>query len=187
MLVHKLTVAALFVFATAGCTQWEELPEGATGFLNIDNVELNGTLNGVTVTGAAADATGYCTSGGWMIDIRSGSGEGAVMSAVDISGLFWGRSDLTAVFLANGAGRMRLDTATVDVSDPWGSAEAASAMVEGCSGDHEGEWLFEDQAEVAIVEIENLEWNRMRVTYEAQFPNGDVVQGKFDAQMPNRD
>lgn len=187
MQVHKLTIIALVVLAASGCTQWEELPEGATGFLNIDNARLDGTLAGVSVSGAAADVTGYCTSGGWMIDIRSGSGDGAVMSAVDISDLFWGSADTTAVFVANGANRMRLDTASTDVSDPWDSARPASAMVEGCSGAHDGEWEVEEQAEIAIVDIESLSWNRMRVTYEAQFPSGDVLQGSFDAQMPDTD
>lgn len=184
---HALTLIVLL----GGCAQWEELPEGATGFLAVHNATLDGTFAGVRVEGAASRATGYCTSSGWMMELRArGEDGGVVMSAVDIRDLWFG-SDTTAVFRADDAerseARMELESSTGELDDPWGTAVPASAYVEGCAGETNDEWTVEERAEVAIVDVETIGWTGMRVTYEAQFPSGDTVQGSFDAQMPLRD
>lgn len=178
---------ALVVVVLGGCAQWEELPEGATGFLDVREARLDGTIGGVVVSGGA-DATGYCTDRGWMIDLRAEGTGGSVMSVVDIRELFWTQEDLTAVFRAGPGIEMELETTSGSVpEDPWGSAAPASAVVEGCAGPSEDVWTTEEYAEVAVVDVRFPEWNVMQVTYEAQFPNGDAVQGSFTSRMPFND
>ena len=122
----------LAVVVMSGCAQWEELPEGATGFLNVREATLAGTIGGVTVSGAA-DGTGYCTDRGWMIDLRAEGTNGSVMSIVDIRELFWTQEDLTAVFRAGPGIEMELESTSSGTipEDPWGAAQPASAVVEG--------------------------------------------------------
>lgn len=184
----KISMMACSLLVLGGCAQWEELPEGATGFLELRDARLDGTIGGVAVSGRA-DATGYCTDRGWMIDLRADGAEGSVMSVVDIRELFWAQEDLTAVFRAGPGVEMELERTTSGTvpSDPWGTAAPASAVVEGCSGPREHEWTTEAHAEVAIVDVHFPEWNVMEVTYEAQFPNGDAVQGSFTSRMPFND
>ena len=182
----RFLVSMLVIYGALGCAQWEELPEGATGFLTIHDARLEGTLGGVNVSGRA-DANGYCTARGWMIELRGEGTEGVVMSMVDIRELFWAQEDLTATFRGSASGEMQLEGSTGTIADdPWG-ASPASAVVDGCSGPEEGSWTTEQHADVAIVDVQFPRWNEMDVTYEAQFPNGDVVYGSFSSQMPFND
>lgn len=180
-------ISMMVVCGLMGCAEWEELPEGATGFLTINDAQLEGTLGGVSFSGRA-DATGYCTDRGWMVDLRSRSEDGAVMSIVDIRQLFWLQEDLTATFRAGPGIDMELESSSGEVpDDPWSTATEASAVFEGCSGPQEGTWTTEERAEVAIVDVHFPRWNVMEVTYEAQFPNGDVLYGSFNSRMPITD
>ena len=185
----RTSLVALALCAGAlGCTQWEELPEGAIAFLDIRRAELHGTLHGVEVSGRVDRATGYCTLSGWMVELSGRSVDGAdgvAMTAVDVRELFWGSDDaMVAVFQGQQPdGRMVLSAESSSVEDSW-SGEEATAVVEGCSGPTDGAWQQEEYAEIAILEIERPTWNEMRVTFEAQFPSGDVLQGQFDAEMP---
>ncbi|MBO6940819.1 MAG: hypothetical protein JJ863_37940 [Deltaproteobacteria bacterium] len=176
---------SMVVLALTGCAGWEELPEGATGFLTLNDARLDGTLGGVSVSGDA-DATGYCTPQGWMVDLRATGPDGAVMSTMDIRGLFWTREDLTAVFRSRGAD-MELESSTGFVTGSWSGASEASAVVEGCAGPADEVWTTDESAEIAIVDVQFLEWDLMEVTYEASFASGDVLQGSFNSRMPTTD
>ncbi len=176
---------SIAIIALAGCAQWEELPEGATGFLTLNDARLDGTLGGVSVSGRA-DATGYCTPEGWMVDLRADGPDGTVMSTVDIRGLFWARDDLTAVFRSRGAD-MELESTTGIMTDGWSGATAISAVVEGCAGPEDEVWTTDESADIAIIDIQFLEWDLMEVTYEATFASGDVLQGSFNSRMPTVD
>lgn len=174
----------MMVVVLAGCAQWEELPEGARGFLTVSDARLDGTLGGVSVSGRA-DATGYCTDRGWMVDLRADGAGGSVMSTVDIRELFWTRDDLTAVFHASGD-EMALESSSSEaVSEPFSGT--ASAVVEGCAGPDADAWTTDESAEVAIIDVHFPEWDLMEVTYEAQFANGDVLHGSFNSRMPATD
>ena len=161
-----------------GCMQWEELPEGATGFLDVSHVEVDGTLGGMPLDDAAVTRSkGFCTPRGWEVDLGFRLRDGSTVSnRIEMVDFFWDGSASTTFERHEG----------IDVliarDDP--SAEM------GLKGKvaQEGALAMEADADVAVVRVQDLgRPGQLRFFYEATFSTGEQVEGQFDMNMPITD
>lgn len=167
-----ILVAAL---SFAGCLNWEEAPEGATGFLVVDDVQLEGTIDGALIDSAVV-ALGYCTELGWHVELTARAGDREVMNVIDVDDLDMLERDADVSFVSSGTENL----AVADLAEP------GRMKFQACAGNLD---LPEYEAFANTVDLQLNEGREgdVRVDYVARFDNGDRVHGQFTMEMPVTD
>ncbi|MEM1415009.1 MAG: hypothetical protein AAGH15_08925 [Myxococcota bacterium] len=172
MLARSLVITLI---ALAGCS-WVEMPEGATAPLLVHDVTMSGELAGITVDDQSVHAEGWCTPDGWMLDVRARGTDGQVVEAsFDIHGIQPGWTSEDVRLVATSTGTM------VDAD-----GGRAGGVILGCTGPEAEAWVFEQPAELAVLDVVNI-GDEMQVHYELSFAvndGTDTVEGQFLVQMP---
>jgi len=159
--------------ASAGCVSWDELPEGATGFLVVDQAQLTGTINGSALDPATTEASGYCISSGWRLELRAETMTGdPVVSVIEVVDLDMQGRDATVQFARRGPALLVED-----------DSEAGQLKLWTCVGD-ESDPEFEQEASEVTLDMATNEQGDIEVTYTATFDSGDAMQGQFEMEMP---
>ncbi|MBK6808389.1 MAG: hypothetical protein IPL19_27435 [Sandaracinaceae bacterium] len=159
--------------ATSGCVSWEELPAGATGFLVVDQAELSGTVDGAALDPSTTEASGYCISAGWRLELRAETVAGdPVVSVIEVVDLDMQDRDATVQFVERGPALLVED-----------ASEAGQLKLWTCVGD-ESAPEFEQEASEVTLDMATNEQGDIEVTYTATFDNGDAMQGQFEMEMP---
>lgn len=159
--------------ASSGCVSWEELPDGATGFLVVDQAELSGTVDGAALDPSTTEATGYCISAGWRLELRAETMAGQpVVTLIEVVDLDMQERDATVQFVRRGPALL-----VEDASEP-GQLKLWTGM-----GDESAPEFEQDASEVTL-DMATNEQGDIEVTYTATFDNGDAMQGQFEMEMP---
>lgn len=166
-------VAAL---SLAGCLNWEEAPEGATGFLVVDNVSLEGTVDGYLIEGTTY-AVGYCTELGWHVELTAQAGDREIMNVIDVDDLALAERDAMVRFVSSGTENLAVD----------GLEEPGRMKLQSCRGVLDAP-EYEAFATNVDLQIDTIgRDDDVRLDYVARFDNGDRVHGQFTMQMPVTD
>ncbi|MEM9069303.1 MAG: hypothetical protein AAGE52_12390 [Myxococcota bacterium] len=167
-------VAVLLVSAPA-CLGWEEAPEGATGFLVVDDLRLEGTIDGAAIDSVEA-ASGYCTELGWHVEITARAGEREVMNVIDVSDLSMAGREASVRFVSGGSENLTVA----------GLEEPGRLKLQACAGSLDAP-EYEAFATNVNLQILDRADNDVGVEYVAMFENGDRVEGQFEMEMPVTD
>ena len=171
-----LVLVAVLSLGSA-CLAWEEAPEGATGFLVVDDVSLEGTIDGHAIEGAMV-ALGYCTELGWHVELTARAGDREVMNVIDVDDLAMAERDAMVRFVSTGG------TENLSVA---GLEEPGRMKLQACAGVLDAP-EYEAFANAVDLQIENVgRDDDVRLDYVARFENGDRVHGQFTMQMPVTD
>lgn len=160
----------------SACLAWEEAPEGATGFLVVDDVSLEGTIDGRVIDGVMV-AVGYCTELGWHVELTAQAGDREVMNVIDVDDLTLADRDAEVRFVSTGTENLSVD----------GLEEPGRMKLQACAGVLDAP-EYEAFATNVDLQIENIgRDDDVRLDYVARFENGDRVHGQFTMQMPVTD
>ncbi|MCA9532492.1 MAG: hypothetical protein KC593_02390 [Myxococcales bacterium] len=166
-------LGATLVALLAGCTSWEELPAGATGFLVVDRATLTGTVNGEQVVPGSTRASGYCISGGWRLELRADTEAGdEVTHVIEVLDLDMRERDATVQFVRQGPALLVED-----------AREAGQLKLWTCVGDETAP-EFEQEATDVTLDLSTNDQGDIEVAYTATFDSGDEMQAQFEMEMP---
>lgn len=183
--MRRITTITFALMTTAGCTQWEELPEGATGLVQVREASMTGQIGGMQLDGTVNRRVGYCRNDGFEVEVASSSKRGTIMSSIQLANVFLGEQDARVLFdtpTSEGTLRAAAESDLIDVDglDP-------QALVLGCAGEKDGQWDTEVSALHAELRVRQLRPDKWHVSYEAVFPEGDNVSVEFEMDMPAND
>ena len=169
--------------ALTGCLQWQEAPEGATGFLVVEDARLEGTVNGVAIDPATTSASGHCTPAGWYLELSARAGGANVIAAIDVRDVDMGQ---TAEVRFVPAREMQHDLVAGDALDDDVGAGRMQLMV--CAGQDTARPEFEHFANHVVLDLAAAAPDAVdvdvEVEYQATFENGDQVDASFSMEMP---
>jgi hypothetical protein len=165
------------VLLLGGCMQWEELPEGTTGFLTVENAQMSGALGGMDLaTGRVTRADGFCTPRGWQVNLATRLPDGSVVeNEIEMVDFFWWGTETTFERHAGIDVLVARDDAAAEMG--------VKALVDGSGS----VGTMEPEADFAVVQVEERGFNDLRFVYNATFSTGEQVRGQFDMNMPVTD
>lgn len=175
---RSCALAAMAALGVSGCLSWEELPDDAVGFLEVEEASLSGTLGGA-FEGDVVRRRGVCFEDGFEVRTVARAGDRAVMSGLRFRDVAVGAgSDFSVTYAVDADGTLSAPDA------PSFRSREPSLVAEGCTGPSEGEWTYEARAREVDVRMQSLGSGLSRVTYVARFDDGQELGGSFDVQMP---
>jgi len=175
--MKRALVTLLSSFALmSGCLQWEEAPEGATGFLVVDDATLEGTLGGVPIE-RIRDVHGYCTERGWYIEMTAVAGDREAMTVLEVSELDMRDREAAVRFVESGREELVVED----------GIEAGRASLVGCLGEDLGAPELELSASDVMLDFHTASDGDIEVRFAATFQSGDEVDGQFSMEMPVTD
>lgn len=153
--------------------------------LEIVNGEMSGVLGGVTVAGLVDRQLGACAPSGFNVELARTGLEGTLMNEIDVRDLFLRSREGTFFFLDDiGDGTMTM-LEPVAGSDTRGAIP--SMVFTGCAGAVDGSWDTELQARVVELTVVQDSPEHWTIDYNAEFADGQNVQGSFEMDMPSVD
>lgn len=179
--VRTLAVLCVLALPLSGCLGWDELPDGATGFLIVEAPELSGTVGGVAIERGSTTTSGaYCTEDGWRMNMHARLVDGEELTTVvQMRDLDMRDRETTVRFVQRG-----------DLLEIASGREAGQLKLATCVGDEAAPVLEQDATEVEVSMNSTSRDSGFGTTddvsfqYTADFENGDQVNGRFNMEMP---